>query len=134
MTPPRHGAGRGSRPRSLHPSVAQWDRIKSRARAQNMTVSRFLVRCALHEDPPPGDTDSRAGGGEQAGGLALTEAEQRELYENAKRQDECARAVLERLPGSEMSAVEALELLVGWYRALEHEREWFMTLDQDSVW
>ena len=43
--------------------------------------------------------------------LALTEEEQRALYDRVAFLDRCARAMYERLPGSELSMFEALSFL-----------------------
>ena len=43
--------------------------------------------------------------------LALTEEEQRTLYDRIAFLDRCARAMYERLPGSELSMFEALSFL-----------------------
>lgn len=94
---------RRSRSHVIRPTPGEWDGIRARARAAGMGVSPFLIACALHE----------AGPGEAAGegALALSEAEQRLLSEQAGRLDLCARALLGPVPGLDVGVWEALGLL-----------------------
>ncbi|MDE0407455.1 MAG: hypothetical protein OXN81_06300 [Alphaproteobacteria bacterium] len=87
--------------RCLYPTPAEWSRIQARAKAAGMKVSPFLVACALKRDAAP-----RAGQP-----LVLTAEEQREMHERVARLDLCSRALLEPLPGVDMSALEAAALL-----------------------
>ena len=134
MTAPPHAEDPGtrSRPRTLHPTPDQWVRIKERARARGLTVSRFLVRCALDEGPapePPREDAERPGGA----ALALTEAEQRELHETAQRLERCARAVLGPRPDGGPSVIEALDFVTRWHRALDAERKWLRRVDGEHL-
>ena len=93
-----------ARQRSIYCSAADRVLIGRRAGEAGMSFSRFMVACALH------------GGGEDDGiegpRLALTEDEQRSLYERVALLDRCNEALLARLPGTEMSALGALAFLV----------------------
>ena len=92
-----------SRQRSIYCSAADRVLIGRRAEEAGMSFSRFMVACALH------------GGGEDDGlegpRLALTEDEQRSLYDRVALLDRCNEALLARLPGTEMSALGALAFL-----------------------
>ena len=98
----------GERPRarqhSIYCSAADRVLIGRRSQEAGMSFSRFMVACALHG----GDED----GGEEGPRLALTEDEQRSLYERVALLDRCNEALLARLPGTEMSALGALAFLV----------------------
>ena len=102
------GESTGTRPRarqrSIYCSAADRVLIARRAEAAGMSFSRFMVACALHD----GDDD----GGAEGSRLALTEDEQRSLYERVALLDRCNEALLARLPGTEMSALGALAFLV----------------------
>ena len=69
-----------------------------------MSFSRFMVACALH--------GAEDGDGEEGPRLVLTEDEQQLLFERVALLDRCNRALLEKLPGTEMSALGALAFLV----------------------
>ena len=90
-----------ARQRSLYGSAAAWSVISARAAAAGMSVSRFVVGCALST----GDDGSDAP-------LVLTVAEQHELVERLARLDRCNRALMERLPGTKMSLLDGLAFLV----------------------
>ena len=95
---------RRSHQHSIYCSAADRVLIGKRAQEAGMNFSRFMVACALHG----GDED----GGEEGPRLALTEDEQRSLYERVALLDRCNEALLARLPGTEMSALGALAFLV----------------------
>ena len=67
-----------------------------------MTVSRFLVARALHGEDGDGGANHP---------VVLTAGEQRELRERVAAIDRFRRALSERPPGAEMSALEALAFL-----------------------
>ena len=93
-----------ARQRSIYCSPEDRASIGRRAKAAGMSFSRFMVACALHG----GEADD----GEEGPRLVLTEDEQRLLYERVGLLDRCSRALLERLPGTEMSALGAIAFLV----------------------
>ncbi len=93
-----------ARQRSIYCSAADRALIGRRAEAAGMSFSRFMVACALHG----GNEDDGAEGPR----LALSEDEQRSLYERVALLDRCNEALLARLPGTEMSALGALAFLV----------------------
>ena len=67
-----------------------------------MRFSPFVVACALRG----------AGALDAAPRLVLSEAEQRRLHDCVALLERCNRALLERLPGTPMSALGALAFLV----------------------
>ena len=77
--------------------------MERRARAAGMRFSPFVVACALRG---AGTLDA------DAPRLVLSEAEQRRLHECVALLERCNRALLERLPGTPMSALGALAFLV----------------------
>ena len=92
-----------ARQRSIYCSAADRVLIGRRAEEAGMSFSRFMVACALHgRDEDDGLEGPR---------LALSEDEQRLLYERVTLLDRCNEALLARLPGTEMSALGALALL-----------------------
>ena len=93
-----------ARQRSIYCSAADRVLIGRRAEAAGMSFSRFMVACALHG----GDEDD----GIEGPRLALSEDEQRSLYDRVALLDRCNEALLARLPGTEMSALGALAFLV----------------------
>ena len=97
--------GKRSRARqhSIYCSAADRVLIGQRAQEAGMSFSRFMVACALHG----GDEDD----GLEGPRLALSEDEQRSLYERVALLDRCNEALLARLPGTEMSALGALAFL-----------------------
>ncbi len=103
-----------SRQRSFYCSAAERDEIGRRAGAAGVSVSRFLVACALHGE------DGDGGPGHP---LVLTAAEQRALYERVARLDRWSRALSERAPGADRSALEALAFLARAARARDGDRE-----------
>lgn len=121
-----------SRPRTVHASAAQWTRIRERAERSQMTVSAFLVACALHEETSECDS-ALAPGAVQEHRLVLTAQEQRQLYEGMKRMDECVEALLGNLPEVEMSVLEALSLVARCHRALDKERKRLRAMDGEYL-
>ena len=104
MTGNGEGAKRSRvRQRTLYCSAADRVLIGRRADQAGMSFSRFMVACALHG----GDEDD----GDEGPRLALSEDEQRALYERVALLDRCNEALLARLPGTEMSALGALAFL-----------------------
>ena len=90
-----------ARRRSIYCSPAEWAEIAGKAGAADMSISAFLIACALAEDrEEPPDTL-----------LALTEDEQRTQYKRIEYIDRWARAMCERMPGSEFSMLDALDFL-----------------------
>lgn len=92
-----------ARQRSIYCSPEDRNSIGRRAKAAGMSFSRFMVVCAVH---CAGEDD----GGEDPR-LVLNENEQRMLFERVGLLDRCSHALLERLPGTEMSALGALVFL-----------------------
>ena len=90
-----------ARRRSIYCSPAEWAEITERARSAGMRNSPFVIACALAEDEEERPDTL----------LALTEEEQRTLYDRIAFLDRCARAMYERLPGSDLSMFEALAFL-----------------------
>ena len=102
-------AGRAQQ-RSVYCTRAQWAEIGTRAAAAGLSVSRLVVGCALDEAEleaaPRQDAlfDHR---------LALTEKEQRTLYERVATLERFAQTLLGRAPGAQVSLLEALLVLGG---------------------
>ena len=92
--------------RSLYCTPLERARIRDRAEAAGMPVSRFVVACALQGDEDREDGEPR---------LALSEEEQRLLYERVAELDRVRRALHEALPGTGVSLFGALAVL---HRAL----------------
>ena len=88
--------------RTLRCSRAEKAAIGERAAARGMPVSGYLVACALHED---------AGGPPEEPRLALSEEEQRTLYDWVAELDRVRRALHERLPGTGVSLFGAIALI-----------------------
>ena len=101
------GKSAGARPlarqHTIYCSPAERAELGARAEAAGMSFSRFLVECALHE---------RDGEEADAPRLVLREDQQRTLAERVEVLDRCTRALLEHLPGMELSALGALAFLV----------------------
>ena len=119
-----------SKSRTVYATPAQWARIGERAEAAQVNVSRFIVACCLHEGA--GEIPSIRVEGAGVEGLALSEVEQREMYEAAQRMDACCRAVLEQMPGASMSVLEAPDVVQRCHARLEQERD--AVLRQDGQW
>ena len=75
----------------------EWRAIKARAAEAGMTVSQFLVRCALDD--------------EAAAPLVLTAEEQRRLYSRVNRLLLACLDLTAPLPGTEVTAREAVAFL-----------------------
>ena len=90
-----------ARRRSIYCSPAEWAEITERARSAGMKNSPFVIACALAEDEEERPDTL----------LALTEEEQRTLYDRVAFLDRCARAMYERLPGSDLSMFDTLAFL-----------------------
>ncbi len=102
-----------SRQRSFYCSATEREEIGRRAEAAGMSVSRFLVACALHGEDGDGPNHP----------VVLTAAEQRALYKRIARLDRWSRALSERAPGADMSALEALAFLARAARARDGNPE-----------
>ena len=101
-----------ARRRSIYCSPAEWAEIAGKAGAADMSISAFLIACGLAEDrEEPPDTL-----------LALTEDEQRTQYKRIEYIDRWARAMCERMPGSEFTMLDALYFLERAARAGAKER------------
>ena len=95
-----------------------------------MKVSPFIVACCLHDET--GETHAAHESGAGAETLALSEVEQREVHEAARRMDACCRAVLEPIPGASMNVFEALDFVRRCHERLAQERD--AVLSQDGEW
>ena len=80
-------------------------RIRERAAGRGMSVSAFLVACALRDDI---DVEDAA---PEAPRLALTGEEERLLFERVEELDRLRRVLYERLPEMEMSVFGALAVI-----------------------
>ena len=97
--------------RTLRCSQAERAEIRERAAALDMSVSGYLVACALHED---------AGGPRpDAPRLVLSEEQQRTLYQRVEEMDRVRRALGESLPGTDLSALGAIAFI---QRAIQSRR------------
>ena len=92
---------------SCRPS--DWEEIGRRAKEANMPTSRFVVACALEEED-----DMR---------LALSEAEQRDLLNRVNRTLLVLEELMEPLPGSDVTAMEALSFLYLAAREFQTQRD-----------
>ena len=92
---------------SCRPS--DWEAIRVRAKEAGMTISRFVVACALEDED-----DMR---------LALSEAEQRDLLNRVNRTLLVLEDLMEPLPGSDVTAMEALSFLYLAARDFQTQRE-----------
>ena len=89
--------------RTLRCSRAQSAEIRERAAALGMSVSGYLVACALHEE---------AGGPRlDAPRLALSEEHQRTLYRRVEEMDRVRRALHEGLPGTGLTLFGAVAFI-----------------------
>ena len=102
-------SGSVARQHTIYCSAEERAAIGRRARAAGMKFSPFVVACALR-------AGERAEAGE-APRLVWSEAEQRALHERVALLERCNRALIERLPGLELSALGALAFLVEAARA-----------------
>ncbi|MCY4548082.1 MAG: hypothetical protein OXC28_06930 [Defluviicoccus sp.] len=89
--------------RTLRCSRAERARIRERAAALDMPVSGFLVACALHENASGPEREEPR--------LALSEEEQRALYDRVGELDLVRRALHERLPGMDVSLFGAIAFI-----------------------
>ncbi len=80
---------------SCRPS--DWEAIRRRAKEAGMSISRFIVACALEDED-----DMR---------LVLSETEQRDLLNRVNRTLLVLEDLTAPLPGSEVTAMEALSFL-----------------------
>ena len=97
-----------ARVRSVYCTREQWAAIAERAARAGMPVSRFVVACAL------GDAHAAQTGRQGRlfdHRLALSEREQRILYKRIGSLERRIGALFERLPGAQVSLVEALSLI-----------------------
>ena len=86
--------------------------IRERAAALGMSVSGYLVACALHEDAGgPGRYEPR---------LVLSEEQQLTLYQRVEEMDRVRRALGESLSGTDLSAFGAIAFI---QRAIQSRRE-----------
>ncbi|MDE0275587.1 MAG: hypothetical protein OYH76_06810 [Defluviicoccus sp.] len=76
-------------------------RIRERAAGHGMSVSAFLVACALNVEDAGADEPR----------LALTDAEERLLFDRVAELDRLRRMLFERLPGSDVSVFGALAFI-----------------------
>ena len=107
-----------ARGRTLRCTEEERLRIEERAEAAGMTVSAFVMACALQND------DLAAEALSQKHALVLSEGEQRELLRLVTRLDAGLRRWEVLLPGMALSMDEALGILVrvGMGRAGEADR------------
>ena len=87
--------------RSLYCSPLDWARLSERAQEAGMSVSAFLMACALQDDEG-GVPDTR---------LVLTADEQERLLDTVMELDHVSRAMTEKLPGADISLFGALAFL-----------------------
>ena len=92
---------------SCRPS--DWEEIGRRAKEANMPTSRFVVACALEDED-----DMR---------LALSETEQRDLLNRVNRTLLVLEDLMEPLPGSDVTAMEALSFLYLAARDFQSRRD-----------
>ena len=102
-----------ARRRSIYCSPAEWAEITERARSADMRNSPFMIACALAEDEDERPDTL----------LALTEGEQRTLYDRVAILERCVRAMYERLPGSDLSMFDVLAFLEHDARQRRRKRE-----------
>ena len=86
-----------SRQYSVSCAPLEWETIRERAAAAGTSVSRFVLGCALDDDA--------------AHRLALSEEEQRALYNRINLLLMATQDLLRPLPGSEVTLREAVEFL-----------------------
>ena len=105
------GARRGrAQQRSVYCTRAQWAAVGARAAAAGLSVSRLVVGCALDEAGPETAPRQDALFDHR---LALTEKEQRMLYERVAELERFAQALLGRAPAVQVSLLEALLVFSG---------------------
>lgn len=89
--------------RTLRCSRVERAEIRDRAAALGMSVSGYLIACALHEDAggPRRDTPR----------LVLSEEQQRTLYRRVEEMERVRRALGESLPGTDLSLFGAIAFI-----------------------
>ena len=90
-----------ARRRSMYCTPAEWAEIAERAEEAGMSISGFLIACALAEDEEEAPDTL----------LALTEEEQRTQYDRIAQIDRWARAMYEPMPGVGVSVFQVLAFL-----------------------
>ena len=88
---------------------SDWEAIRERAKDAGMTISRFIVACALEDED-----DMR---------LALSETDQRDLLNRVNRTLLILEDLMAPLPGSEVTAMEALSFLYSTARDFQAQRQ-----------
>ena len=88
--------------RTLRCTRAERAEIRERADALGMTVSGYLVACALHEDAGGPRRDEPR--------LVLSEEQQQTLYQRVEEMDRVRRALGESLPGPAASSLRTSRL------------------------
>ena len=96
-----------ARQRSVYCTALDWERIRALAEAAGVSVSRYLVECAL-EDEEPADVEAE---GLFVYPLALSEHEQRTLYERIEALERFSLLMETKVPGTEVTVFEAIGLL-----------------------
>ena len=89
--------------RTLRCSRAERAEIRERAAALGMSVSGYLVACALHEDAGGPRRDMPR--------LVLSEEQQRTLYRRVEEMDRVRHALSESIPGSKLSLIGAIAFI-----------------------
>ena len=92
---------------SLRCTPLERARIAERAKKRGMSVSAFLVACALHEETE----DPAAVAEPEEPRLAMSEEEERRLYDRVADLDRLRGALYERLPGLDVSMFGAIAFL-----------------------
>ena len=88
---------RRSQQYSVNCTPSDWETISARAKAAGMTISRFVVSCALEDED-----DMR---------LALSEQDQRDLLNRVNRILITLNDLMAPLPGTDIAAREAMAVL-----------------------
>ena len=89
--------------RTLRCSRAERAEIREHAAALGMSVSGYLVACALHEDSGAPRRDEPR--------LVLSEEQQRTLYRRVEEMDRVRHALSESIPGSKLSLIGAITFM-----------------------
>ena len=97
--------------RTLRCSRAERAEIRDRAAALGMSVSGYLVACALHEDAGGPRRDQPR--------LVLSEEQQMTLYRRVEEVDRVRRALVDSLSGTDLSVFGAIAFM---QRALQSRR------------
>ena len=96
---------------------ADWDRIRARAEAVGMSVSEFVITCALQDGTPPLTSP-----------LVLTPEEQRDLSRNVRELNRRLVRLFFSRPDGGPPLVEAIQLL---YRLDNPDHPFY---EVDSTW